>query len=56
MAVMYPNNIEDYANATEGEKRIFRFLKDAAKPDNDFICWYKVGQSYNLLSRQKLIL
>lgn len=41
MAIMYPDNIEDYEGATEGEKRVFRFLKEAARPDNEFTCWHE---------------
>jgi superfamily I DNA/RNA helicase len=41
MARMYPDDIEDYREATEGEKRVFRFLREAARPDADFICWYE---------------
>ena len=41
MARMYPDDIEDYAEATEGEKRVFRFLREAARPDEDFMCWYE---------------
>jgi hypothetical protein len=41
MAKMHPEHIEGYARATEGEKRVFRFLKEAARPDKDFICWYE---------------
>ena len=41
MAKMYPDDSEDYEHATEGEKRVFRFLNDACKPDKDFICWYE---------------
>ena len=33
--------MEGYAHATDGEKRVFRFLKEAARPDKDFICWYE---------------
>lgn len=47
MATMYPDDIEDYEGATEGEKRVFRFLKEAARPHKDFICWYEppIGRS-----------
>lgn len=47
MAQMYPYDIEDYEEATEGEKRVFRFLKEAARPHKDFICWYetRIGSS-----------
>jgi hypothetical protein len=41
MARMYPDDIEDYGEATEGEKRVFRFLREAARPDADFVCWYE---------------
>ena len=41
MAKMYPEDIEDFEEATEGEKRVFRFLKEAARPHKDFICWYE---------------
>jgi len=40
MAQMHPDDIEDYEEATEGEKRVFRFLKEPARPHKDFICWY----------------
>ena len=32
MAKMYHEDIEDYEEATEGEKRVFRFLREAARP------------------------
>ncbi|MGD9031911.1 MAG: 3'-5' exonuclease [Desulfobacteraceae bacterium] len=41
MARMHPEHIEGHAHATEGEKKVFRFLKEAARPDKDFICWYE---------------
>ena len=41
MALMYPEDIENYEAATEGEKRVFRFLKEAAKPHKDYVCWYE---------------
>jgi len=47
MTKIYPDHIEDYEDATEGEKRVFRFLKEAARPHKDFICWYEppIGSS-----------
>jgi hypothetical protein len=47
MARMHPDNIEGYKEATEGEKRVFRFLEEAARPHKDFICWYEpsIGSS-----------
>jgi superfamily I DNA and RNA helicase len=41
MARMYPDDIEGYEAASEGEKRIFRFLREAARPHKEFICWYE---------------
>jgi hypothetical protein len=41
MATMHPEDIEGYEEATEGEKRVFRFLKEAARPHKDFTCWYQ---------------
>jgi len=41
MARMYPDDIEEYAAANEGEKKVFRFLKEAARPQKEFICWYE---------------
>ena len=41
MAKMHPDDIEGYENATDGEKKVFRFLRDAARPHKDFICWYE---------------
>jgi hypothetical protein len=41
MARMYPEHIEGSEDATEGEKRVFRFLKEAARPHRDFTCWYQ---------------
>lgn len=47
MVQMHPDDIEHYEEATEGEKRVFRFIKEAARPHKDFICWYEpaVGSS-----------
>ena len=47
MARMHPDDIENYEDATEGEKAVFRFIKEAARPHKDFICWYEppIGSS-----------
>lgn len=47
MAEMHPDHIEGYENATDGEKRVFRFIREAARPHKDFVCWYEpsVGKS-----------
>ena len=41
MARMYPDDIEDFEKATPGEKKVFRFLKEAARPHKNFTCWYE---------------
>jgi len=41
MAKMHPDDIEGYENATDGERKVFRFIREAAKPHKDFICWYE---------------
>jgi hypothetical protein len=41
MARMYPEEIEGYEKATEGEKKVFRFLREAARPHKDYRCWYE---------------
>ncbi len=39
MARMYPEDIAASERTSEGEKETFRFLREAARPDRDFICW-----------------
>jgi hypothetical protein len=39
MARMYPEDIAASEGTSEGEKETFRFLREAARPDRDFICW-----------------
>ena len=41
MARMHPDDIKVPESATAGEKKVFRFLHDAARPDRDFIAWYE---------------
>jgi hypothetical protein len=41
MSLMHPDDIEDLEVATIGEKKVFRFLREAARPDGDFIGWYE---------------
>ncbi len=41
MAQMYPSDIEGLPQATEGEKKVFRFLKEIVRPDETFTCWYE---------------
>lgn len=47
MARMHPDDIADYEEATEGEKRVFRFIKEAARAHKNYICWYEppIGSS-----------
>jgi hypothetical protein len=41
MARMYPEHLERSEEATEGERRVFAFIQEAARPHKDFICWYQ---------------
>lgn len=41
MARMHPEDIEVLEKATVGERKVFRFLADTARPDKDFISWYE---------------
>lgn len=38
MARMFPDEIHDFA--TPGEARVYEFIRDAVKPDGEFLCWY----------------
>ena len=40
MATMLPEDITGLEGVTEGEIKVFRFLREVAKPDRDFFCWY----------------
>ena len=48
MARMVPEEIEGLEGATRGEKDLFRFLSEAARPHEAFTCWYKpsIGHSW----------
>jgi hypothetical protein len=41
MARIHPKDIEELENPTEGERKVFRFLREAARPDLEFIYWYE---------------
>ena len=41
MAEMIPESIAATAGATAGEKRVFRLLRDALLPDDDYLVWYE---------------
>jgi hypothetical protein len=41
MALMHPEEIEGLETSTPGERIVFGFLRAAARPDSDFICWYE---------------
>ena len=47
MARMHPEDIEVLEDATAGERKVFRYLHDVARPDKDFIAWYEptIGSS-----------
>ena len=38
MAMMIPADVEGFK--TDGERRFYRFLSAAAKPDSSFLAWY----------------
>ena len=40
MARMHPEEIEGLEHATAGERAVFRFLREMARPDGDFIGYY----------------
>lgn len=40
---MYPLDIEGDEKAKEGEKKVHRFLREAAKPHEDFIAWHEAS-------------
>jgi hypothetical protein len=37
MARRHPEDIENLEGPTEGERKVFRFLREAARPDSNFI-------------------
>ena len=39
MAKMYPDDIEDYEDATEGEKQVFKLNKEASRFNNIWTCF-----------------
>lgn len=42
MARMHSEEIEELENPTEeGERKVFRFLREVARPDTEFIGWYE---------------
>jgi hypothetical protein len=38
---MHPEDIEGLEGPTKGERKVFRFLREAARPNQDFIGWYE---------------
>jgi hypothetical protein len=41
MAEMIPETLSSSDSATNGEKRVFRLLRDALLPDEDFLVWFE---------------
>jgi hypothetical protein len=41
MARMHPEDIDSLEGPTEGGRKVFRFLPEATRPDQDFIGWYE---------------
>lgn len=40
MAEMIPESITRHGKATNGEKKVFKILRDALQPDDDNYVWY----------------
>ncbi len=51
MAYMHPEDIDDLA--PPGERTVFRFLKETARPDSDFIGWYEPAIGEQTLRTQR---
>ena len=47
MAMMFPEEIGGLDEATRSEKDLHRFFKEAARPHEDYICWYKPYIGYS---------
>lgn len=41
LAEIFPENIDDFINVTDGERRVFELLKSDVLPVSDFIAWYE---------------
>jgi hypothetical protein len=41
MAEMIPETIAAHQNVTPGEKRVFKVLREACQPDEDYLVWYE---------------
>ncbi len=41
MARMRPERIDGLDRVTPGELKVFHFLREAARPHRDFVCWYR---------------
>lgn len=50
---MHPEDIESLGKATPGERTVFRFLREAARPDADFIGWYILPSGNRAGSRNR---
>ena len=46
---MFPERIADTGDQTESLKEVFRFLREAARPEGDVVCWFhpRIGGSGN---------
>ena len=41
MAVMYPKSLEHLEKPNVGERKVFHFIRQAAVPHKDYICWFE---------------
>jgi len=41
VAIMQPANLDEIEKPTTGEVRVFQFLREVARPHQDYLCWYR---------------
>jgi superfamily I DNA and RNA helicase len=41
MAIIFPEEINDFVNKTDGEKRVFDILKNHLLPNDEYMAWYE---------------
>jgi hypothetical protein len=41
VAVMQPANLDEIEKPTTGEVKVFHFLKEEARPHQEYLCWYR---------------
>jgi hypothetical protein len=41
MALILPPDMILFDDVSEGEREVFHFLRNSARPDKYFVCWYR---------------